>query len=142
MKIFRNNILYVQKRDLNYLLIFNIDMPPILKENLKRIDLTDNNKNDFIRFRTKEEINYYNSLPWLIDYDEYSETDEIELLEIGNVIGQKLKTITNKDNYNNKEKLKEYKILALKLQTLRDFFWYKRGFINTQIPLECLSRNK
>ena len=142
MKVFNNGTLYVQKKDLMYLLIFDINMPKELKENLKRIDLSENNQNTFVRFTLKEEIAYYNSLPWIIDYDEYMDLTDNEILELGNKIARKMKRIINKSINSPKknEYLDEYKHLSIQMESLRDFFWYKRGFINFEVP--CRDRTK
>lgn len=136
MKIFRKNTLYVQKKDLLYLLTFNIDMPKTLKENLERIDINETNQHEFIRFTKKDEINYYNNLKWIIDYDEYINLTEEEILTQGNIINTKINRLLN--NKTDKESLKEYKESLLRLQSLREAFWLKRGHTIIKIPIEGL----
>ena len=142
MKVFINNTLYVQRKDLMNILIFDINMPKNLKENLKRMDLSEDNQNSFVRFTIKDEINYYNSLPWIISYDEYKDLTDKELLELGNKIDRKMKRILSKSINSPKknEYLDEYKKLALQMQSLREFFWYKRGFINIEVPCKVKTK--
>lgn len=144
MKIFNNGTLYVQRKDLINLLIFDINMPKNLKDNLKRINLTEDNQYTFVRFTDKEEIAYYNSLPWIIDYDKYIDLTDNEILELGSKIDRKMKRITNKciNEHKKNEYLNKYKELALQLQSLRDFFWYKREFINFEVPCRDRTRTK
>ncbi len=159
MKVYIQNTLYIQKKDLSYLLKLNLDIPKVLKDNLKRIDLSEENitldreekfkqttkpelyeeDKDYIRFTSQAEINYYTNFPWIVDYDEYKDLTLEELMEEAKEINYELRSILNKENYNNKINLNNYKLLVLKLQSLRDFFWLKRGFTRTKIPIDNIS---
>ena len=160
MKAYLQNTLYIQKKDLLYLLKLNLDIPKELKDNLKRINLSEENikldreekfkqtiktetyeeNKDYIRFTSKKEIDYYINFPWIIDYDEYKDLTLEELMEEAKEINYELRSILKKEDYNNKTNLNNYKLLALKLQSLRDFFWLKRGFTRTKIPIDNISK--
>ena len=94
MKIRCNNAIYVQKGDIIYLVYNNLLNPSstILKAFKKNISLNgSNNKYEFMEFKSVEEINFFNSLDWIIDYDEFIGLSDDKINEL--IISIKIKKI-------------------------------------------------
>lgn len=139
MKVFKDNSLYVQLDDLNFLFHQNISMPRTVIEKvfsgkMGTFIVTDSNRYDFIRFDDEEAINYFYSLNWIINYDSVKDLTMNELMEMG----QKLSVLRNErasyfnglsdlEKENNMELVEECEFLMFKIYSLADYIHYFNG---------------
>jgi len=81
MKIFRDNRVYVQLKDLQFL-FNNISTPiphSVFKKALKRaMDMTDEDRDEFIMFDQEDEIELFRKVKSIVDFDELMEMTDRE----------------------------------------------------------------
>ena len=71
MKIITDNAVYVQKNDIAYLNQTDLAIPASIFMKIFGNDIVDdNNRYEFIKFDTPEEIEYFRNIDWMIDYNE------------------------------------------------------------------------
>lgn len=142
MKIITNNAVYVQKKDILYLLKNNLPLPKQLFKNEKSIFIIDDaNKYDFVKFENPNIINFFRNLDWIIDYNSVKDLSYFKILELGENINQKRNQLTMQFNSLSKEDRKshldimdECKLLDFKIEGLRDFLWFKQGYLQMNLP--------
>lgn len=110
MKIIRDNIIYVQLEDINYIVNRNIGCPKkIIKETLSQgyIAIDYDNMYDFVFFKDKEIIDFINKTSFILDYDELNMKSIKELnVMINNYLEEK-KSLLDKFNSMTKYEKKE-----------------------------------
>ena len=145
MKIFTDDVVYVQKNDIMYLSNLNIDIPFSiyykLYSNPTKID--DSNKYEFIKYDTEEEIETFKRLDWIIDYNDVKDLTIEQLNEMGeSVANQKQIAITRLNfmpPYLKKECLyisEQCKKLNYKMSSIIDIIWLKKGRLTFEFPDE------
>lgn len=145
MKKIINNILFVQRIDLLYLGESHIPVPESIYKKIK-FNIDDRNKYNFVMFNSKEDILFLNSIPWIIDYDEVKDLSEANIQEmIDNNLNERkdLNELMTKNT--GAEKLHQYieiQSLDLKIQSLRDALWYKKGMTKMNIPTSPKRRKR
>ncbi len=71
--------------------------------------VTGNSKYDFIEFNAPEEIEYFKSLDWIVDYNKVKDLSETKILTLGQKIAEEKNSIANNFNaMTEEEKRKEY----------------------------------
>lgn len=139
MKIIRENAVYVQSRDIDYLMQSRILVPQFICTkpigNLRR--------NDFVKFVDPEKIAYFNSLDWIIDFDKYSSLTEKEIILLGqevvdekNQISKEFYGLDDEVRSESVDMLIRESLLNFKMYALRDLLWQKKGYISFQFPEE------
>ena len=91
MKILKDNKIYVQKNDMAYLNSSELDIPAsiYMKVYGKGITIIDNsNRYEFIEFTDPKEIEFFQGLDWIVDYDEVKDLTEEELTKIRNEVSK------------------------------------------------------
>lgn len=94
MKLFRNNIIYVQIKDIEFLKSRNILLP----ESINKKVLAEQDNSNYIEFKLEEEIDFFKKQYYIIDYDEFSLLSLEEIEEIAHKVGSKVADIINKFN--------------------------------------------
>ncbi len=144
MKIItNNNILYVPKIDLDFLNYQLHYLPSSISWELidnKEVNIDDLNKYDFIKFTKEENIRFFNSIDWIIDYNAIECLSILEVKKLGHEYIKKLEIITKElyeinsfeDNYKNI--LFQYKVLQYQISSLNDIIDFKSGLLEIILP--------
>ena len=128
MKVFRDDKVYVQIKDLN--LLFNtggVSIPhSVFKKSLKRaLDMTDKTKDEFVEFDEPIEIFFFKNISYIIDLDEAKEMSRADYDAFVLSSNKKLRSIVDKAkapgvgpfqilSYNNKYKREYHKVVSVK----------------------------
>ncbi len=141
MKIFNNenNIkkVYIQVEDIIMLNKLSITIPNSINTN--DIINTHNNKTDFIEFTNKNEIDFFKSIDWIIDYKRIRNLSNKNLKKEKQKILDEISNITNKLNSTipNKSKIliTKYELLNYKLKHFKEILFAKEGLQQLPLPL-------
>ncbi len=142
MKLIYTNEAYIQFKDL-LLIINSADSYPIIflellnnKEFIKQQKL-----NDFIKFDNFNIIEYLKTVDWIIDYHEYENLDEVDLLKkIENSLEELNRTVNiymvldDSENMKIKYFKKSYQKLENKIGDLKEVLLYKNKKSNLKFP--------
>ena len=100
MKIITDNAVYVQKNDIYYLQQTGLEMPAsIFFMNLfdsDKVVFDDINKYKFVKFENPREIEFFNSIDWIIDYNEVKDLSEKEIIMLVQSFEDKINRIAEK----------------------------------------------
>lgn len=151
MKIKFKNTMYVQKKDILYLTQSNILIPKYIYIKLLELHtfpINETNKYEFIRFNKIEEINFFNSINWIINYDDINKLNNNEIIKLAtkikleqNEITNKMRKIANKSKEELMDLITEYELKNHEFYSLRDIYWIKEGQLNIEMPNE-INTNK
>jgi hypothetical protein len=81
MKVFRDEKVYVQLKDLSLLFKNGGYLIPqsVFKKSLKKaLDMKDENRDEFIMFDTPEELNLFRNIDFIVDFDDIRSMDQDE----------------------------------------------------------------
>lgn len=98
MKYIKNNKIYVQLYDLNYIIYNGAGITPksVFDKALKQaVNMNDDNKYDYIEFDDNHEINYFEGLSFIINKDEIDNMSIDELFDFYNYSKEALDHIGN-----------------------------------------------
>lgn len=144
MKIITSDAVYVQKNDIIMLNHTDLAIPAsifmqVFGSGIVIID--DSNRYEFEKFEEKDEIVFFNKLDWIVDYNEVKDLDENQIIEMGqsiaeqqNDIARKYNGMTNEERKKNSQLVMEHELLGFKMNSLRDFLWFKQGHIQFDLP--------
>ena len=152
MKISTKETVYVQRNDINYLRqfenmndYFNIYAKTFTND-INIID--DSNRYEFVRFCDPEDIKYFETIDWILDYKDVKSLNEEELIKLGCSFSDQLnelaKVINNPSTSKSESKklYEQYQRLQYKMYSLRDFIWYKKGMLDMTFPEGIEVENK
>ena len=153
MKIVLDKELYVQKKDLDFL-IYRMDEIPdtiirkIFSPGQTVIDSCV--KYDFVKFDDPSHIEFLNSMKWILDYDEVKDLNDEEIVELRTKYAKERDLFVKKYNFiclaektrplsssEREEKTKfydEFVGLSYKAQSITTFLWYKQGDTEMVFP--------
>ena len=146
MKIFNKengvDFVYVQREDLMYVLHYCLSIPNVLINDffLETQDMTEENKDDFISFPNKSVIEFFKKLDWVIDYKEYRKLSMEDIMykstEITGDIN-KLNEALEKASSTDKKKLilARLAVVTYKAETIKNYYDYRDGLIDLEIPI-------
>lgn len=144
MKIFNNNVIYVQKNDLAYLTSFDVDIPAsiflkVFGEGAVIID--DHNRYDFVEFDSESEIEFFKSQDWIINYNELKDLKPEEIMAYSNDVAfdhdkyvVKYNSMSKEDKKQNSSLATKCDILKYKCYSLRDLYLFKIGKLDFPLP--------
>lgn len=143
MKISTKDAIYVQKKDLEFLKFQARALPSSINQKIfenSMLDLDDYDKYDFLMFENEEDIEFFKSLDWLIDYTEIKDLENDELRQIGenlvkrnDEVAKKLYSIEEKDE-SYKSTIQEYMLLSYQITTLSDISDMNNGMLKIKLP--------
>ena len=146
MKIVEKDAVYVQKGDLASLLYQEkFSLPDtvmnILFKKGNPFYVDNNNAYEFVKFIGPEEIEYFKSLDWIIDYNEYKNytKEEIEIIS-NNILTEAKNLAKNNNEMVPSEKARHQDIvekctnLDNKIYSLKLLYLYKTGVISFSLP--------
>lgn len=146
MKIIAENKIFVQKNDIAYLNSTDLDIPAsiileVYGKGLTIID--DSNRYEFIKYEQPHEIEFLKNLDFIVDYNEFKDLSENEIIEIAKEIIKKRNELARTFNKMDKNKRKkninilyECEKLDFKINSIRDIIWFKNGDLNIKLPDE------
>ena len=144
MKIITHNAVYVQKNDIVNLNQTDLEIPTsifikIFGRGIVIID--DSNRYEFIKFDAPEEIEFFRSIDWIIDYNEVKDLSEEEIIALGqsivdekNAIAHRFNSMPSEEREKNRDLVSQCDYLDFKMYSLRDVFWFKQGHIKMELP--------
>lgn len=143
MKISTKNAIYVQKQDLEFLKYRLRSLPSSINDKIfenVELDPDDFDKYDFFKFEEEEDIEFFKSLDWLIDYTAVKDLGIEELKYIGENLVKKFEEVAcflysideKSDDY--KKTILDYTVLQYQNATLSDIFDLKNGLLKIKLP--------
>lgn len=144
MKILTKNAIYIQKNDLAYLMTTIPNVPDnIITKAIKQGEMIIDNTHryEFIKFTKKNEIEYLNKQDWILDYNSIKNLTEKEMITLGQNIVKERNILAKKFNAMPEEKRLQSLYMEIqcgqlefKMNSLRDYIFYKQGKIKMSIP--------
>ncbi len=144
MKIITDSVAYVQKNDIAYLNLTDRAIPASIFMKLFGngiVIINDSNRYEFVEFEAPEEIEFFKSIDWMIDYNEVKDLSEEETIELAcsiaeeqNSIAQRFNSMTPEERENNMSMVSQCELLDFKIYSLRDVLWFKQGHIKMELP--------
>lgn len=105
------------------------------------VTINDSNRYEFVEFEAPEEIEFFKSIDWMIDYNEVKDLSEEETIELAcsiaeeqNSIAQRFNSMTPEERENNMSMVSQCELLDFKIYSLRDVLWFKQGHIKMELP--------
>lgn len=153
MKVVLDKAIYVQKKDLDFL-IYRMDEIPdtiIRKIFLPGQTIIDSCvKYDFVKFDDPSHIEFLNSMKWILDYAEVKDLNDEEIVELRTKYAKERDVFVKKYNFmclaektrslsssEREEKIRlydEFVGLSYKAQSITTFLWYKQGDTEMVFP--------
>lgn len=149
MKIILDNVAFIQKNDIYYLVQNDIIPKSLIDRIFKAInsDVNMENKYDFVKFTDFEIVEFLKNLDCIIDYFRLKDLKESDIVNLSKIIVEKMKKINDdlKSMKENEIKIssltKQYNFLNTKLLSLKDALWIKSGIVEFDIPNEISIQN-
>lgn len=148
MKIFNdeNGVkkVYIQMNDIMMLTYSDISMPSTIFEKVFSdvVIVNDNNRMDFVEFTQPQEVEYFKSLDWIVDYKQIRNLSEEEIKEKGQEIASEMNEIANKYNSmtddekrDNQSIIQRHELLDYKMKSLAEILWIKQGHKQMPFPV-------
>lgn len=148
MKIFNeeNGVkkVYVQINDIMTLINTDLSIPGSVFEKVFSdfFIVNDSNRMDFVEFDKPNEIKYFESLDWIVDYKEIRDLTEEEIKNKVQDITSKVKRITNRYNsmsenqkYRNHSLVQKHELLDHKINNLVEVLCVKQGLEQIPFPI-------
>lgn len=152
MKIIRENCVYVQLEDINYLVNRNVQIPKkIIYRTLENgyLIIDESNKYSFIRYDEKEIIDFFKGLDVIIDYDSIKNlpTDQLDLYcdNISKVKDEELdkfNKLSKEKRMSNQKQLDRINDLEYRYYQVNKFLLYKGGYDSMELPKEVKKEEK
>ena len=144
MKIVTDKAVYVQKNDIMYLYQSDLTIPGSIFIKVfgnGTVIINDDNRYEFIEFNEPDQIKFFQSLDWMIDFDEVKDLSEAEIIDLGqkiaserNSIAQKFNSMSPEEKEKNADMVFQCDLLDFKMYSLRDIYWLKQGKIQMTLP--------
>ena len=149
MKLFHKEngqeTVYVQMQDILYLVHeSNVSVPASIFEKVFSVGavfVTDANRFDFIRFEEEHEVDFFKKLEFVIDYDQYKDFSEEQLIaevkkleDKANGIAEKWNDMTSEERRENSELYEEHQNLDYICRFLCEIYFVKHGKRSMPFP--------
>lgn len=103
--------------------------------------INDDNRYEFIEFNEPDQIEFFQSLDWIINFDEVKGLSEAKIIDLGqkianerNGIAQKFNSMSPEEKEKNVDMVSQFDLLDFKMYSLRDIYWLKQGKIQMTLP--------
>lgn len=147
MKIVTDEAVYVQKNDIAFLQTTDIVCPYNVHNELFQgedaVIIADYNRYDFVKFTRPNDMEFFKSLDWIVDYNALKDLSEEELIELGQGVATKINVMAATFNKMSEEKkaenfdmVEQSNLLRYKMYTLRDIVLFKKNILDMQLPPE------
>ncbi len=144
MKVFVDDKVYVQKGDLVFLTggPVVIAYPKSIFEKVEKEIQDNDNWFDFVEFESKEEIDFFMSADWIIDYHDFDNMNIYNFMKYAaNLQREKKRTSETFNSLSLEERKglyseasKKLDLIDYQLRSLKNLANYKRGYLNYPIP--------
>lgn len=144
MKIITDNVAYVQKNDLAYLTRSGGVVPASIFTkflNDEIVIVIDSNRYEFVEFNDPEEIEFFKSVDWMVDYASVKDLSDEEITSLaGNILAERNAIAEQFNSMSPEEKKKNVsmyfrsELLDFKMLSLRDFVWFRQGNLTFDLP--------
>ncbi len=148
MKIVRDNKLYVQNKDLARLMmasvVYGVGLPSEVVNKVfgDIFVVNEENEKKYIDFEEKESIDFFDKLPYIVDYDKIKEMTEEGIQFLLRCIIEEINEICDEFNsLSDESKNKKYyetitkvQLLEHKFYDVRNILWEKQGHIKNSMP--------
>ena len=144
MKIITENAVYVQKNDIAYLHHTDLPIPASIFMKVFGngiVIINDDNRYEFEKFEDPSEIEFFNGLDWIIDYNSVKDLSDDEIIEMGqriaqakNQIAEQFNSMSKDERKKNLEMVTQCELLDFKMYSLRDILWFKQGHLKMTLP--------
>ncbi len=144
MKIITENAVYVQKNDIAYLHHTDLPIPASIFMKVFGngiVIINNDNRYDFFKFEDPSEIEFFNGLDWIIDYDSVKDLSDDEIIEMGqsiaqskNQIAKQFNSMSLKERKKNLDMVTQCELLDFKMYSLRDILLFKQGQLKMTLP--------
>lgn len=127
MKIFKDNIVYVQLEDLNYIIKKELDFPKnLIPKTIEQgyVFIDEKNQYNFIGYNEKNIVEYFKNLELIVDYDNIKNLSADELNRICNRLLHD-KELSKED---------EYDSIEYKYYQINKFLSFKEGNEDLNLP--------
>ena len=148
MKIFNVengvNKVYVQMNDMMMLAHSDISIPTSIFEKVFSDVVVVNNSNrmDFVEFTQPNEVEFFESLDWIVDYKQirYLSEEEIkekvqEIANEMNEIANRFNSMTDEEKRDNQSLIQRHELLDYKMKYLAEILWVKQGRKQMPFPV-------
>lgn len=148
MKIFNveNGVkkVYVQMNDIMMLTHSDISIPASIFEKVfgDVVIVNDSNRMDFVEFTQPNEVEYFDSLDWIVDYKQIRYLSKEEIMEKRQEIANEMSEIAHRSISMPDENDKDYQsliqrleILEYKIKSLAEILWVKQGHKQMPFPV-------
>ncbi len=142
MKINRNEYIYIQEKDLQFIIDYNEYIPDFL-EKMRHNKKIFNNPDNFLKFSDIDQINYLNSQDYILDYDTCINFSNDELYTykffIENEINSLMPLFLQLRDTIKKESREifiKHKKMQYKQFSIEHFINWKNGYEQFQLPEE------
>ena len=136
MKKITEDAVYVQRKDLAYLIRSDIEVPAsiyiVAFGNVPTV-IDKNNREEFVRFDEDKEIRFFMEAEWIFDYNKFINMSEEELIAFGKVIAEEKNSIASKynsmsdyDKHINKIMVKQCHLLDYEMASISDIILEKK----------------
>ena len=136
MKKFTEDAVYVQKKDLAYLIRSDLGVPASIYVtaygNVPTV-IDHTNREEFVRFDEDIEIDFFSKAEWIFDYDKFINMSEEELINFGkaiaeekNSIARQFNSMSDYDKRNNKIMIKQCNLLDYEMASISDIIIIKK----------------
>lgn len=143
MKIINEDSILVQKRDLAQLTDYDGSIPMSIYMKLcgNGIGITDaSNVNDFMRFDTENEIEFFKSASWILDYNEYNSKSLSDLYASAEGLIAKINELTieynklsGEEQHKNSTMIDQMNLLIYEVQSIAALIRVKQGNNNVRL---------
>ena len=136
MKKFTEDAVYVQKKDLAYLIRSDLGVPASIYVtaygNVPTV-IDHTNREEFVRFDEDIEIDFFSKAEWIFDYDKFINMSEEELINFGkaiaeekNRIARQFNSMSDYDKRNNRIMIKQCNLLDYEMASISDIIIIKK----------------
>ncbi len=130
--------IYIQINDIAMLNHTDIPMPA----SIDAVIVDDSNRMNFVEFTQPKEVEFFESLNWVVDYKQIRYLSEEEMKEVEqeianemNEIANRLNSMTDEEKRNNQSLIQRHKLLDYKMKYLAEILWFKQGHKQMPFPI-------
>ena len=146
MKIITNEAVYVQMRDIIFLNLSDLPIPEfvimkLFESNNDSVIVDGSNRASFIKFDNENEIDYFEELDWIVDYNAVKDLSQDELksyrdrvAEERNTIASWFKLLSEEEQDENYDLIDKCNLLDYKIRSLDDISAFKNGELDIILP--------
>ncbi len=142
MKIITDHAVYVQKDDIAFFNRMDLVIPASIFMKAFGSGIVDgSNRYEFVKFESPKEIEFFQGIDWMIDYNAVKDLSEEETITLGqsiaeekNGIARSFNSMSPEEREQNMDMVSQWEFLDFKMYSLRNVLWFKQGKIKMKLP--------